>query len=43
MVFLASHLLRLAGKAVGMPILFLAGEVLRPIALLIVLGRVMLG
>ncbi len=42
-VFLASHLLRLVGEAVGMPILFLAGEVLRPIALLIVLGRVMLG
>lgn len=42
-VFLVSHLLRLVGEAVGMPILFLAGEVLRPMALLIVLGRVMLG
>ncbi len=42
-VFLASHILRLAGESVGTPLLFLAGEVLRPIALLIVLARVMLG
>ncbi len=41
-VFLAAHVLRLAGEAAGMPILFLIGEMLRPIALLIVLGRVML-
>ena len=41
-VFLVSHLLRLVGEAIGMPILFLAGEMLRPVALLIVLGRVML-
>ncbi len=42
-VFLASHLLRLVGEAVGTPPLFLAGEVLRPVALLIVLARVVLG
>jgi len=41
-VFLAAHVLRLAGEVAGMPILFLIGEMLRPVALLIVLGRVML-